>query len=168
LNGFNELEDVFQFATETEFFNKDIFHLDNRGAVSRVRDKKRKSYNSFLTWLETAQGLNAYPWVSMSERGGRKDTDVGMARAFEMFPDFKLWYECTKVDVKKAQDYVQLFNGDLVKEVTNLSGVKLGELMKYMKNQDMFTQDYVLDTLKTKENVSSYILEQFNNFNEMK
>lgn len=166
LEGFDELEDVFQFATETEFFNKDIFHLDNRGAVSRVRDKKRKSYNSFLTWLETAENLNEYPWVSMSERGGRKDTDVGMLRAFEMFPEFNEWYNETKVKVQKAKEYSELFNGDLVKEVTRLEHKELGEFMKYIKN-NAFTQDFVLG-LKTKENVSSYVLQQFNIFKGLK
>lgn len=168
LKGFDELEDVFKYATETKYFNKDIYHLDNRGAVSRVRDKKRKSYNAFMTWLETAEGLTAYPWVSLSERGGRKDTDVGMTTAFQMFPEFKAWYDETKVQVQKKQEYTKLFNGDIVKEVTNLAGEKLGELMKNIKTQGFFTEDYVLNELKTKENVQNFVLEQFNIFKGLK
>lgn len=115
-----------------------------------------------------AQGLNEYPWVSMSERSGRKDTVVGMLRAFEMFPEFKEWYDETKVKVQKAKEYIELFNGDLVKEITNTAGVNLGALMKFIKSNELFTQDFVLNELKIKENVQTYVLQQFNIFKGLK
>lgn len=168
LNGFDELQDVFKYATTSKYFNKDIFHLDNRNAVSRVRDKKRKSYNEFLVWLESAQDLNAYPWESMKELGGRKNTVVGMSRAFEMFVEFRWWYHATELNERRDQEYKVLFNGDIVKEVTKLESKELGALMKYIKNQDSFTQDFVLKTLMTTENVQHFIECQFNEFKMMR
>lgn len=146
--GFDTLEDIFEYVTTSPFFNKDIYLLHNRNHTSRVRDKKRKTYNEFLEWVKDKTGLNAYPWQSLEERGGTKEVEEFMERAFAQWPLFKYEYESTMVRFRRHQRAKVLFNGDLVREWTGMEGPELGKVMKevreYMESQEGSVVDFVL------------------------
>ncbi len=50
--GFDDLEDIFNYASDTFYFNPSIYLLDNRNHHVRVRDRKRKNYMLFLEWCK--------------------------------------------------------------------------------------------------------------------
>ena len=50
--GFNELEDIFEFVMSSPFFHKDWFLFENRTSDQRARDKKRKNYVAALEYFE--------------------------------------------------------------------------------------------------------------------
>jgi len=50
--GFKKLEDIFEFAVSTKYFTKDLFRLENLDHENRTRNRKRKTYMSFLEWLD--------------------------------------------------------------------------------------------------------------------
>lgn len=53
LNGFDTFEKMFSWVTSSTRFMPEIFKFENLNHTNRVRDKKRKTYNMFLKYLET-------------------------------------------------------------------------------------------------------------------
>lgn len=130
--GFDTVEEIFDFTASTPFFNKEIYSLENRNHTSRTRDRKRKTYSQFLTWIETAELPHAYPWLIMREQGGPEFKKQFLERAFQFFPDFKAKYEKVQVDFDTWKLVKQNFNGDLVREWTGLQDRELGAFMKHL------------------------------------
>lgn len=72
--GFQTLEDIFIYAASTPYFNPEIYLLDNRNAISRVRDAKRKTYTDFLKWCNKHQSnLNIYQWEEVQKQSFLKE-----------------------------------------------------------------------------------------------
>ena len=141
-DGFDTVEEIFEFTASSEFFNKEIYSLENRNHTSRTRDRKRKTYNQFLTWIETAELPHAYPWATMREQGGREFKKQFLERAFEFFPDFKAKYEKVQADFETWKLVKQNFNGDLVREWTGLQDRELGDFMKHLRGvKDVFGKE---------------------------
>ncbi len=140
--GFDTVEEIFNFTASSPFFNKEIYSLENRNHTSRVRDRKRKTYNQFLTWIESAQLPYSYPWATMREQGGREYKKQFVKRAFEFFPEFKDKYEKTQADFETWKQVKQNFNGDLVREWTGLQDRELGDFMKHLREvKDVFGKE---------------------------
>ena len=144
LRGFEELEDVFEFATSSPFFNREIFNYDNRNHIARVRDKKRANYRAFLDYINTRTGLPAYPYPSYSELGGRVAKLDFMMRAFDFFPGLSDKYKEAEEGHKRRLAVRQKFNGDLVSTLTGLDGKDLGAFMMFLRNDRKFTDVDVL------------------------
>lgn len=135
--GFETLDDIFQFAASTKYFNPDIYLLHNRNAVSRVRDAKRKTYMEFLQWCENTTGLTRWPWHTDSDMKA-DDWSVHLARARERWPEFAKRVDEQVAEHAKYLDLKTRWNGDNVKLWTGLSGKPLGEFMAEMKNRPNF------------------------------
>ena len=136
-DGFDTLQEMFEFAASTPFFNKDIYALENRNHTSRTRDRKRKSYREFLEWIEAAPNLPAYPWADMKEKGGPKYKEEFVKRAREFFVEFGPVYDKTMADFETWKQVKATFNGDLVREWTGLDGKELGNFMKHLRETQM-------------------------------
>ena len=135
LTGFDTLEAIFQYATSSSFFNKDIYLLENRNHASRIRDRKRPTYNALLKWLETQTDLACYPWASVREQGGRQTKTLFLERAFEFFPAFQQQYLTKQQEFAVWQTVREKFNGRLVQVWTGLENQALGQLMQRLKAQ---------------------------------
>lgn len=123
--GFNDLEEVFHFVTSSPFFNSSIYLLENRNAASRVRDRKRPTYNAFLKWCEGRLDLTSYDYPS-----SKLDWIPRMA---EFFPAFGPEYAKAKADLARQRELKTHFNGALVSELTGLKDKALSELMAQFK-----------------------------------
>lgn len=119
--GFETLEDMFEFVASSEFFDSDIFLLENRNAQSRIRDRKRPSYTAFLKWCEVTQGLPEYSYS--------KDKKQWHARIEAFFPGFLAEYAQGERDLAELREVKSKFNGGLVSEWTGLAGKELGQVM---------------------------------------
>lgn len=135
LAGFDTLEAIFRYAASSNFFNKDIYLLENRNHASRIRDRKRPTYNALLKWLETQEDLPAYPWGSVKEQGGRQVQTEFLARAFTFFPDFQTQYLAMQQQFEIWQTVREKFNGRLVQVWTGLEQQALGQCMQQLKAQ---------------------------------
>lgn len=123
--GFNTLEEVFDFVVNSPYFSPDLYQFENVNATSRIRDKKRSSYNAFLKYI-----------------ANRKDTDKFLKnkawyneRILSFFPEARPRFEAAvrKYDLEKqAKDR---FNGTLVSEWTGLKEKELGLLMAKLRNE---------------------------------
>lgn len=126
LYGFKTLEDIFEYVASSEFFHPDIFLLENRDGESRRRDAKRKTYSAFLKWCEENRDrLTQYKFS--------KDREKYLIKGFKAFPEFEDQYgECVREAFVRTH-LKQAFNGNLVRDVTKLEGVALGEFMNQVK-----------------------------------
>lgn len=152
--GFSNLEDIFKFTVTTPYFNREYYNLETRSHAARVRDKKRATYRGFLQWLETQQDVPEYDWMN-----GR---DEQLERAFATFPGVK---EKLKAAFEKHDTHMAAknrFNGQVVAELTGLSGHLLGQWIQGFKHQwsDASTFDkWVLES--TDEHVRARIAGDF-------
>lgn len=138
--GFESLEDIFQFVVSTPFFNNEIYLLENRNYAARVRDRKRKTYCEFLTWCEARPSLIAYAYP--------EDQSARLPRIIEHFPQFEADYAQSLMDLTKQQAVKAKFNGRWVSQLTGLEGLALGGLMTRFKSSfesETAMQDYILD-----------------------
>lgn len=133
LAGFDTLEDIFRYASSSPFFNKDIYLLENRNHASRIRDRKRPTYNALLTWLATQDALPAYPWTTIKEQGGRQVKAEFMQRAFEFFPEFEQGYHAMQHEFEVWQSVREKFNGRWLQAWTGLENQALGARMQLLK-----------------------------------
>lgn len=139
--GFETLEDMFVFVASSEFFNSDIFLLENRNAQSRIRDRKRPSYTAFLKWCEVTVGLPDYDYPDIKTEWHD--------RLESFFPGFLAEYAQGLSDLAKLREVKAKFNGGLVSTWTGLKGKELGAVMAAWRNGFSSTEtmhQFVLDT----------------------
>ncbi len=124
--GFKKLTDIFWFALESRYCNRNIYLLENRNATSRVRDRKRPTYSKFLSWLESLP-RNAMPEFDWSDKAQARMDFLGWA--FDAFPDFSARYKDAVELKREKQLFSEKFNGEIVGQITGLSGKNLGLLI---------------------------------------
>lgn len=129
--GFASLADIFDYVTSSPYCNKDIYLLENRNNKARVRDRKRKTYQAFLAWLETVPA-NALPCYDWADKETIRQQFLGEALA--RFPAFKEAYLQALADWRAEQAFRAKFNGKLVAEITGLTGKALGSVMQQIRN----------------------------------
>lgn len=119
--GFDTLETIFEYAASSEFFNRDIYLLENRNAVSRIRDRKRPAYMGFLKWCEARPELPAFDYP--------EDKKAWLPRMAGHFPHFQAEYDQALADLAVLRAVKAKFNGALVSTWTGLEGKQLGQVM---------------------------------------
>jgi hypothetical protein len=127
--GFETYEQLFQTVAACPWFSRQIFLLENRNHVSRVRDAKRATYNMFLQWLEErhVDDMSGFPWTTQNKEQIRQRLldDVRYK-----FPDFNRGYEHALWKVARKRQVSSLVNGDLVSKLSGgKTGPELGALM---------------------------------------
>jgi hypothetical protein len=123
--GFDTLEDVFKYAVSTPLANRTIFRLDETNHAARVRDRKRLTYQLFLKWVnDPKNGVAVDEYISKTTL--RKEM---LNLMFEKFPKFKQQYMDAQSRSEMRKQAHATFNGDLVSEITGLTGKQLGEYM---------------------------------------
>lgn len=151
LLGFDELEDVFEFASSTRFFSPDMFLDEYRNAKSLVRDRKRESYRLFKEYvIRNSQTVSRYPYENMSEKGGRVVKDEFLFTAYIYFGGLKEKVEKAKQEHQKQKELKNKFNGDIVRNLTGLDGKELGMFMVSLKEKycfDDMTKEQIKNTI---------------------
>jgi hypothetical protein len=123
--GFETLQDIFEYVAGSAFFNRDIFLLENRNNQSRVRDRKRRTYMEFLKFCEARPELPAYQYPA--------EKSAWLPRIAEHFPHFQAEYDQALADLAELRAVKAKFNGEWVSQLTGLQGKELGGLMKRFK-----------------------------------
>lgn len=158
--GFDTLEDIFEFVAKSEFFNPEIYLLENRNAKARYRDSKRKTYSAFLAWCEK----NKDRLPSYDYSGEKKDR---LDLMFERFPGFRQKYIET---CARYQDHLQFkakFNGDMVREITGKGTKELGAFMAYLRNKFADQTELKASIMESSDEViKTMILHHNKNFDE--
>lgn len=134
--GFANLEEIFQYVASSDYFNPDIYLLENVNHQSRTRDRKRANYRAFLNWCQEHKGLKGYPWASHEDREKKEaEKQFFKEAALRTFPDFEHGLDALirRHEIKKAIRH--RFNGEKVRDWTGLENRELGNLMKRLREE---------------------------------
>jgi hypothetical protein len=144
--GFDELEDIFKFISESKYFNWEYLQLENNNRINRERDAKRKSYMSFLEFIEDncKDSEHQYQYD--------KDKSVYVDKAAEFFPESNLITEIRRMEYEecKALYIKSKFNGGEVMRRFGLKGKELGDALNGFKK--------MMDFLVPNESYEHYII----------
>lgn len=129
-HGFDMLEDIFEYVSTSKFFDPEIYAFENRSYTSRVRDKKRATYNGFLKWIEQHPEKKKYSFPDKNERGGYSIrepyyTDIVLKK----WPWVEQIVNETIAQFEFSLRVKEKYNGHIIGEMTGLSGKELGAFM---------------------------------------
>lgn len=149
--GFDTLEEIYEYAASSKYFNRDVFLLENQNHVARTRNRKRSTYNGFLKWIADRE----FPQYQWPENG------QWVEKAMATFPDGKLQLHELGEHEKKRKAVRLIFNGSKVAKITGLQGEALGLFMNDFKKatgESVFF-DFVLN--QTQDELSTKISDYF-------
>lgn len=144
--GFNELEEIFEFIAESPYFNWKKYQMEELNKINRDRNKKRASYTSFLTWIaeNVADENHEYKF--------EKDSTAYFIKIDDYFPEANLITEVRRLEYLECRKlYVQSkFNGGDVMRRYGFEGKKLGDVLtgfnRYISNEYASYNDYIIHT----------------------
>jgi hypothetical protein len=148
IQGFNTLEDIFDYVYDSKYYNKESFQYENLNHSNKARNMKRKSYTQFIDYIKD-KNKEDYQF---------KEKEYYLVEAFSFFTEeaFKERFdEVIKIkELKiKAKEY---FNGNLIsiyypnveqKEYGNLIVNYKESLKKILNGEDdeLFFEKYVIN-----------------------
>lgn len=143
--GFDNVEDIFEFALNTPYFNSLYFDLEEQAHNDRVRNRKRKMYQKFLEFIQE-RDIQHKPKLSQEERY------VHYERAREVFGDdfHKIVLEETK-KYEENLEYKKYINGNIVNELTGLENKELGKFMNYLNTEKDNIKDILFSLNENKK-----------------
>ncbi|MBI9031207.1 hypothetical protein JEZ13_04240 [bacterium] len=133
VDGFKELEDVFSYVVNSKYFSSDIFSYENLNHINRIRNRKRRSYQLFIQYLEEHFPDKTYDY----------DTpEAYMQRASVYFgKEFMVEIDIANAKAAEIKAYREKFNGNRVmKLIPPLQGKELGDFMRYINTDDVFVK----------------------------
>jgi len=151
LQGFNNIEEIFDYIISGKYFNANIFRMENLNHVDRKRNRKRKSYHELLNYMDdNYHGENKFIF--------EKNKAVYRPKINDVFPEAKFFDKLNELD--KADEINRRLsnklNGKLImKWIPGLEGKELGNAInKFRETLGDDYNDVVLhsspDSLKNK------------------
>lgn len=141
-SAFETQEDIFEWLSKSNLFNKDIFAFENLNHVNRKRDRLRKDYHSWLEYIK----------VKPNKFVGNEDKTVYIKKInnhFSVNINKKAKVLISQHTYKKFLK--EKFNGKMVSEWTGLQGEDLGKVIKTYKDSIQDFDNFI--QLKTPENI---------------
>ncbi len=127
--GFDELEEIFEYISTCKFFNWEMFQLHKLNKINRERNLKRKSYMSFLEWMDVnvRDDNHLYQFDKTQEEYNKL---IG-----EAFPEADLELEIRRLEYEYCKGlYIKAkFNGGEVMRKYGLQGKELGDVLTGFK-----------------------------------
>lgn len=161
MEGFDDLDEIFEFTASSPFYNPEIYLLENRNNIARVRDRKRKSYTAFLQWCKVRHKADSEYYQFSPGK------DSYLPYIWDNFPEFlEKWKETdTENEIRKAVK--EKFNGDIVMGITGRSGKDLGALMQaFRKSSGENFDSWVISA--PAEEIETSILEFYKEWEDSK
>lgn len=128
LEGFNEIEEIFDFIINGKYFNSEIFKMENLNHVDKKRNKKRKSYHQFLEYIEKNDITKNYVF--------EKNKSIYLNDIDNYFPEAEL---LKKLDILNEKNEINCqvnkkFNGRIIKNlIPQLKDKILGNFIREFK-----------------------------------
>ncbi|MHD0644221.1 nucleotidyltransferase family protein [Pseudomonas aeruginosa] len=136
--GFDNLEQIYEFASSSARFNPDIYKLENRNHTARMRDRKRPVYTAFLKWIdENEDSLPRFAW--------NEDKNVYLVDVFKAFPHVRAEYDASWEELNRQRAARDRLNGDVVSQATGFAGKQLGEFFAHLKRENEGIMERVLE-----------------------
>lgn len=122
LQGFDTLEQVYQFIVSSKYFNPEIFQYEELNHINKTRNRKRSTYAGFLEWLTQQSDLPRYQYQQKS---------AYLIKTHCAFPEVEIFKQLHEYSENFRQQCLlkDKFNGHLVMQWTGLKGKELGVIM---------------------------------------
>lgn len=133
LKGFYELEDIFSFVSSSYYFNpnKYLTEKEDKSAIDKTREKKRKTYIQFLAWLEN----NIKKEKNYFEFNSNKEVYLDFIANYFSEVDLPSKIKNFKKEQALQEEVTRKFNGKVVMSlIPSLNGKELGEFIINFKN----------------------------------
>jgi hypothetical protein len=156
-NGFSALENIFEYAASSIYFDPAIYLLDNRNHVSRTRDAKRPTYTAYLEWCKDK--TSTFDWAAKEKIFLHRHF---LEKAFRRWPSVKDRYDSIMAADAKLKHQQKFLNGELVMGWTGATGKELGELLSMIKDSATFAKMIEEEDSEGVKNLSQRV------YNEMK
>lgn len=149
LQGFDEVQEIFDFVISSKYFDSSIFSYENLNHQNRTRNRKRANYAGFLEYMNS----NAIERVYNFE----KDKTVYLPMINNFFPESNLIQklEDIRIQFQKQNELNEKFRGDMIMELTGLRGAQLGKFILTYKSQ--FTNFNAYLQSKSKEEIQNEV-----------
>lgn len=151
-SGFDNLEEIFDFIISSKYFNSDIFQYENLNRIDRKRNRRRKTYNQFLSYISEKNINKNYQFYKNKEDYIKEINDF--------FPEANLIGRIGELKEKDRINNIikEKFNGKLIMSIfPELKGKELGYYIEQFKNSFENFDKYILD------NNNEQILNDFSN-----
>lgn len=136
LDGFNTLDDMFDWVSSSPYFNKEVFSYENMNSTDRIRERKRTTYEKFLEYIESRSDLPSYNYDNVSLKYGYSIKQPQFDDIIvPMFPHVVEEYDAIMDKFHSNNLFKQKFNGKIINELTGLSNKELGHFISYSKEQ---------------------------------
>lgn len=150
-DGFDTMEDVYQFVYDNPYVYNDMFDLKEVSHVARIRDRKRSSYSGLLKWMES---------VPKKENKFVKDKSFYLQSIASEFPHFEEEFKRRIADHLLKRELKSRWNGNMAKDIdSTLTGKDLGVFLNTYRPSDLI--------LLKKENkdIAEYMKASINEYN---
>jgi hypothetical protein len=162
--GMDSMEDVYRFVMSSDYFVPDTFMAENQNNGLRKRERKRGAYKLFLEFLSELgeEKVSCRTYLFEDKPLARQ---TALEHTLNEVPSFRACYDEMFREAEKMQVFKKHFNGNLVTELTGLTGGELGKFMKFVQGEDKkgFVNFVVYNP---KEKVVEHLLERFKEFSE--
>ena len=156
LEGFDNIEEIFDFIIDGKYFNGEIFKMSNLKHIDKKRNRKRKSYHEFLKYVEM-KGIN--------KLYNFRDKLFYSQIINDYFPEANFFEKLKILDEKNIlnERLHNKLNGTLVMEwIPGLEGKELGSVLREFK---IFHGDKYNETIlnQTEEELREYFVNYYTN-----
>lgn len=127
LQGFNNLEEIYQFVSSTKYFNPAVFDYEDLNHINKTRNRKRATYRGFLEYAHALESPSRYEFQQKSVYLIKLHCEFPEADIFGQMKEYSERYRVSLEANKK-------FNGNLVMEWTSLRGKELGAVLAGFKS----------------------------------
>ena len=122
--GFKTLEDIFTYVSSSKYFNRDLYPLEHRNHIARMRDRKRKTYTAFLKYCDEMEWDLDYVFYGEY---------IYLHKAFDAFPNFLVDYKILEEKLAQKRIIKSKFNGEIVRTITGFTDKALGQFIQHFK-----------------------------------
>lgn len=140
-NGFKNQEEVFEWISNSIYFNPQFFEFEELNHINRTRNRKRKMYAAFVEWCKDKIFTNYYKTP--------KNKIEQLFRGLLFFGD-EWWIDQAKPLIQKRRDDEKIkntFSGFDVMRITGKSGRDLGYIIQGFKSYIKIKYGYSYDEL---------------------
>lgn len=137
LQGFETIEEIFEFTINGKFFDAEIFQMENLKTIDKKRNRKRGSYHLFLKYLKDNNIKTTYSF--------NKDKTHYLPMIENYFPEANFMEKLSKLQKLDTLNKIlsQKFNGDIIMSwLPNLQGKELGNAIRKFKESFNDYNDY--------------------------
>lgn len=154
--GFDSKEDMFRYVCSSPYFSPHFYSYENLNNTNRVRNRKRTVYQDFIEYLNKNYGLDKDQgqyrklWETKFNREGE------FLSIITTFPHLYDEIQTVSKSFIRSAAIKEKFNGEIVIEVTGLTGNALGKFIgdykKSFDTTDSFEEFILENTLETIKN----------------